>query len=126
MRRVLLYSAEKKMVVAYGATIPYHQMTLPLKYVNNSDEFLNLNECRHVEHLPIERWVTHDTDILVAFDPILRGIIEHKIHLAAQESTVKAMLVHNEIQKELESEIKSLQSRTLWDMIKLKFKRKEK
>lgn len=126
MRQVVLYSASKKIVVAYGAGIPYHQMSLPLRYIENSDEFVNMDECRHVEHLPIERWATHDTDILVAFDPILRGLIEHKIHLAALESTAKAMEVYRDTQKELESEIESLQSRTIWDMIKLKLKRKEK
>lgn len=121
MRTATLYSANKTLVRVFGAYLPYHTYE-PMVRAYNSDDLLLKKEVRHVDHLPVERWVFDGKDFFIALDPTLRDIVECKIR--ASEEVVRS-IAQAKINK-LNDEIRLLQSRTIWDMIKLKFKRNKK
>lgn len=121
MKRVMLYTTDKKLVTAHRDYLPW--MTLPsIKQVINSRDILMIDEVRKVENLPIERWNIDGVEFFVAFDPVIREIIENRVESRAIELSSR---LRRQVEKK-DIEIESLQSRTIWDMIKLKFKRKDK
>lgn len=117
-RTATLYSADKKVVSVYGGYIPYH-VREPIRAFNSEDIF-DKQEVRHVYQLPIERWVLDGREFFIALDTTLRDIVDSMI--AASEKAVRD-ICHVRIAR-LDHEINLLQSRTIWDIIKLKFKRK--
>lgn len=117
----MLYTTDQKIVTAYGDYVPY--MNVPsIKSIMNSTDVLNIDEVRKVEHLPVERWYMDGVESFVAFDPFLRDMLQYRIEHRAIELSARSRRMAEAKQKEIEL----LQSRTIWDMIKLKFKRKEK
>ncbi|MNC50256.1 hypothetical protein D3C75_994870 [compost metagenome] len=84
----------------------------------NSEDIVDKDEVSHVHHLPIERWVTDGREFLIALDPQLREIVSYKIATAEKAVRDIAQARINE----LNVEIKVLQSRTLWSMIRSTFK----
>lgn len=120
VRTVTLYSSEEKRVTAFGAFIPYH-VRGPIRAYNSPDIFAK-DEIAHVHHLPVERWVFECKEFFIAFDPTLRDIVQSMINSRVYD-------VHGEYRIKIDNlhhEIKQLRSRTLWDMIRSKFKRKQK
>lgn len=120
MRTVTLYSSEKKRVTAFGAYIPYH-VRGPIRAYNSPDIFAK-DEIAHVHHLPVERWVFDGVDYFIAFDPTLRDIIESMIQSRLDDDSK----YYRGLLDKCNVEIKWLQSRTIWDIIRSKFKRKQK
>jgi hypothetical protein len=75
-----------------------------------------------VHHLPIERWVFDGREFFIALDPTLRDIVQSMINSEVYDVRDSYRIrIDN-----LTHEINLLQSRTIWDTIKLKFKRKKK
>lgn len=120
MRTAKLYSADVKTVTVYSGYIPYH-VRGPIRALNSPDIF-EKDEIAHVHHLPVERWVFDGDEFFIALDPTLRDIVESMIRTS--ENAVRD-IAQVRINK-LNDEIKQLQSRTLWDMICSKLKRKQK
>jgi hypothetical protein len=120
MRTVTLYSAEQRLVRVYGGFIPYH-VRQPIRAYNSPDIF-EKDTISHVHHLPVERWVFDGREFFIALDPQLRDIVHSMI--TTSENAVRD-ICQVRINK-LNDELKVLCSRTIWDMIKLKFKRKKK
>jgi hypothetical protein len=120
MRTAILYSTQQKRVTIYSDYIPYH-VRGPIRLINSND-ILDKQEVHPVHHLPVERWVLDGQESLIALDPKLRDIVQCMIHKS--EDTVRS-IAQVKINK-LNDEIQCLQSRTIWDMIKLKFKRVKK
>lgn len=129
MRRAVLYTLNKQMVTVMGDYIPYNISPDRVLRSFNSGEMLVTDDHIKRVNLPVERWVMDDENHYVAFDPLLRDIIDIKISEA--ESGVRSRMgkfinMADEEIARLYSEIKQLQERTIWDMIKLKFKRRSK
>lgn len=120
MRTATLYSAEQRKVRVYGGYLPYH-VRGPIRLIN-SDDFLDSQDIAvHMHQLPVERWILDGQEYLIALDPQLRGIVDSMIHVC--EQAVRS-IAQQRINK-LNDEIKVLQSRTIWDMICSKIKRKK-
>jgi hypothetical protein len=119
MRTATLYSTEQKSVTLYSDNIPYH-VRGPIRVIN-SDDILCKDEISHVHHLPVERWVRNGEEFLIAFDPKLRDIVKCMIQSRLDDNSkyYRALL------SKCDDKIKRLQSRAIWDMIKLKFRRKK-
>lgn len=122
MRRAVLYTLNKQMVTVMGDCIPYHIAPDQMLRSYNSGEILVTDDHVKRVNLPVERWVMNEQNNYVAFDPMLRDIIDMKVSYA-EDCVRKIARVHIE---KLKEEIKQLQERTIWDMIKLKFKRIKK
>lgn len=120
MRTVTLYSAEQRLVRVYDGFIPYH-VRQPIKAYNSPDIF-EKDAIAHVHHLPVERWVFDSREFFIALDPQLQDIVHSMI--TTSENAVRD-ICQVRINK-LNDELKVLRSRTIWDMIKLKFKRRVK
>lgn len=74
-----------------------------------------------VQHLPIERWVLDGREFFIALDPMLRDVVQSMINSEVYDVRDSYRIrIDN-----LTHEINLLRSRTIWDMIKLKFKRKK-
>ena len=125
MRTATLYTADRKLVNVYGGFIPYH-IRDPIQIQSFCNpEFLDGAEVKshvNIHHLPVERWVFDEQEFLIALDPLLREIVQYKIDTAEKGVRDIAQARINE----LNVKIKVLQSRTVWDMIKLKFRRVKK
>lgn len=117
MRIATLYSAEQKKVTVYSGYIPYH-VRGPIRALNSPDIF-DKDEIAHVHHLPVERWVFDGDEFFIAFDPVLRDIVESKVETRAVELTVR----HRRMIEKQDEEILRLHNRTLWDMIRSKLRR---
>lgn len=118
MRTATLYSANKQRVTVYGDTLKYC-VRKPMR-VWNSEEILDANEVIDVHHLPVERWTLDRKEFLIALDPTLREIVDCMIHIDVSKVSREMQTKINK----LNDEIKQLQSRTIWNMICSKFKRK--
>jgi hypothetical protein len=119
MRTATLYSTEQKRVTLYSDYIPYH-LRGPVRVIN-SDDILCKDEISHVHHLPVERWIRNGEEFFIALDPKLRDLVGCMIRTS--EDAVRS-IAQVRINK-LNDEINLLRSRTMWDMIKLKFRRKK-
>ena len=120
MRTATLYSTEQRKVTVYGGSLPYH-VRKPIR-VWNSEEILDATDVIDVHHLPVERWVFDGEEYLIALDPTLRDIVNSMI--GTSEEAVRR-IAQTKINK-LNYEIKQLQSRTIWNIICSKLKRKNK
>lgn len=123
MRTATLYSADKRLVPVRGGYLAYH-VREPVRAFNSTDIF-DAQDVSHIHHLPIERWVLDGREMFIALDPQLRDIVN--IMITTSENAVRD-ICQVRINK-LNDEIKMLRSRTLWDIICLKFltlKRKKK
>lgn len=121
MKTATLYGITKKNVRAYSDTIPYVCQG-PIVRSSNSQYHFQMDAVSEVKHLPIELWVLEGGErFFIAFEPDLRQIIQHKIH--TEVHAVRTEL--SGLIKNLTAENERLQSRTLWDMIRSKFKRKQ-
>lgn len=122
MRTATLYSAEKKTVnIQDRASIPYimYDRIVPCY---NSDDYLLKEQVKNLHNLPIERWVFDGVEFFTAYDPVLREIIDIKVQGRAYD-----MQGENRIKiQNLEHEIKLLQSRSIWDMIRDKYLTRKK
>lgn len=119
MRTATLYSTEQKRVTVYSDYIPYH-VRGPVRLINSND-LLDKDEMIHVHHLPVERWVLNGKEFLIALDPTLRDIVKCMIQSRLDDNSK----YYRSLLDKCDDEIKRLQSRTIWDMIKLKFRRKK-
>lgn len=121
MRKAALYTAKVETVLVSGDYVKY--MTVDNTFRSyNSDDILISDTFKRTD-LPVERWYDENrNEFFIALDPILRKMVEHRIGTRA----VELMRTYNIEKSILERENKQLQERTIWDMIKLKFKRRKK
>jgi len=123
VRLVTLYTTDKKTVRAYGDYVPLMVYEPPLRSFNSPDIFIEKDV--NVHHAKIHRFVNATNfgydEKFVAFDPVLQDIVDTMVFNAAQESTAIANKISKGQTDKLKDEIKRLQSRTLWSMIKSKF-----
>lgn len=130
MKQVTLYTTQQKLVNTHSGYIPFYEYFHdPVKAFNSSDVFSKSDV--KVSHLPIRRFCYQDEDtplveFFTAFDPKLQEVIdlmktEEYRKGMSDGKDVAEMVIDAQTQR-----IKDLLNRSIWDMIKLKFKRKEK
>lgn len=121
MRLATLYTTDKQLVQVYGGYIPYHVRKPINVFGSDKYEFIDASDVVKIEHLRVERWVLDYKEHLIALDPMLREIVNSMI--GTSEDAVRR-IAQVKINR-LNDEIKQLQSRTIWDMIRSKFRRKK-
>lgn len=130
MKQVTLYTTQQKLVNSHSGHIPYYEYFRdPVKSFNSFDIFSE-SQVR-VHHLPIRRFCYQDedtpfTEFFTAFDPKLQEVID----LMKAEEYRKGISDGKELSEMVidaqTNRINDLLNRSIWDMIKLKFKRKKK
>lgn len=119
MRRVTLFSADKKIVNTHSDYITI-RIRDPIRLVNSTD-FVDRHDVSHVEHLPIERWVFNGNEFLIALDPWLRDIVDKMIYIEVEKTKrpiQELIKVRDEYISYLKSKNESLLNRGVWDTIK--------
>lgn len=123
MKRVTLYTVNQKLVLSHSAYIPTVTNEPIVRCVNSSDVFY-----RKVDHLPIKRFCFTQEDgtvdeRFVAFDRELEDIIQAMLDDYTSGLQYGYKKAHERLTDAFETRIKSLESRTIWDIIKLKLSR---
>lgn len=123
MREVTLYTTNRKRVQAYGS-IPVHTLE-PLEFSSNSPDVFIKRDVM-VDHLQIKRFCFRQEDGTIedrfaAFDRELDEVIDVMLNDYTRSLQSCYRETNESLTAAFESRIKDLESRSLWDMIKLKF-----
>lgn len=124
MNKVTLYTANRKLVNSHNGYIPIHYHGPIVKAVNSFDMFME-KEIK-VDHIPVRRFCFTQEDgsvenRFVAFDRELWEVIDVLIDDHTRDLQYGYKRTHERLTEAFETRIKDLESRTIWDMIKLKF-----
>lgn len=124
MKPVTLYTANRKLVKSHNGYIPIATSGPIVKCSNSFDMFME-HEIK-VDHLPVKRFCFTQEDgsiedRFVAFDRELEEIIDvmlgdytRNLHAKHQQDRQNLLSSHIDA-------LRVLESRTIWDMIKIKF-----
>lgn len=118
-----LYTAKRKSVISYSSNIPVYT-SKPLKRSVNSPHAFECAEVG-VDLLPIKRFcfTLEDGRVenrFVAFDRELEGIIQVMLDDYTRDLQYGYKKAREDLTKAFESHIKTLESRTVWDIVKVK------
>lgn len=125
MQRVTLYTATRKVVTSHSGYIPVVSRTGAIRHSRNSPDMFIADEIK-VDHLPIRRFCFKQEDDsienrFVAFDRELEEVIDCLIDEGVLTLS-KQCASYIETIAELRGEIKTLQERSIWYIIKMKIK----
>lgn len=124
MKEVILYTAHKKLVRTFRDQLQLYS-SQPLVFSRNSEDAF-LKHDVSVDNVDVRRfsWWSEDgtiEDMFVAFDRdlenIINVIVDERTHKRVKDATEQLLVW----QKHLGDQIKDLESRTIWGMMKLKF-----
>lgn len=124
MNQVTLYTANRKLVHSHNGYLPIHTRGPIVKCSNSFDMFME-HEI-NVDHLPVRRFcfTQEDGEVenrFVAFDRELEEIIGVMLDDYTRELQYGYKKARESLIESYENQIKVLESRTIWDMMKLKF-----
>lgn len=124
MNRVTLYTTNRKLVHSHNGYIPIATASPIVKCANSFDMFIK-HEI-NVDHLPVRRFCFRQADDtvenrFVAFDRELEDVIQVMLDDYTRDLQYGYKKAHERLTSAFETRIKSLESRTIWDMMKLKF-----
>lgn len=126
MTPATLYTTNKRIVSSHNGYIPVVTCEKLVKAVNSFDVFVE-NEIQ-VDNLPVNRFCfTHPNgeveNRFFAFDRELEEIIQVMLDDYTRELQNQHRNAIEQLSESYDAEVNSLMSLTIWDMIKLKFKK---
>lgn len=124
MNQVTLYTTNRKLVHSHNGYIPITTSGPIVKAVNSFDMFM-AHEIK-VDRLPVRRFcfTQEDGEVenrFVAFDRELEDVIQVMLDDYTHDLQYRHKKDRAGLIEAYECQIKYLESRTIWDMIKLKF-----
>lgn len=124
MKPVTLYTVNRKRVHSHSGYIPIVSSGPVIRSSNSEDVFLS-HEIK-VDHLPVMRFCFTQEDgsvedRFVAFDRELEEIIDVMLDDYTRELQFGYKKARDGLIEAYENQIKVLKSRSVWDMMKLKF-----
>lgn len=125
MREAIFYTTSRKVVNTYTDFLPVYTRE-PLTFSSNSEHMFLKREVG-VTHLPIKRFCFRNEDgsiedRFIVFDQDLSEIIDVMVDDRTRDLHVRYSKIRDATE-EFKNQIKHLESRTIWGMIRLKFNR---